>query len=451
MFELNKKLEAREAAGNPIRIALIGVGTMGTLFACTVGQAPGMEITIVADLKLESAKEAQIKAGAKEEDIVIVSTIEEAEAAFKAGKRMITKDLKIACALSGIEAVYESTGMPEVWARTGFEAINHKKHFLTMSVEGDVCAGTLMAQWAKNAGVVYSGTYGDEPGSAMLQYYEAKALGFEVLAIGRSDQGGTDIKWNKETVVPEVKKANGTYKNMAIMASFWDGSKANQECTMMANATGLCPDVRGMHMPCVEPGPEFVQKVPGLLQDKAHGGILEKEGVVELIADPRKLGVCRHPDHIWVFVVVRCKSPEHINWLVTAKGVYEGDVGMFYCPYHMGSVQSPITVAKAVLEGVAVCAPMEKRSADSITMAKRDLKAGHIIDEIGGFDTTARIEKASIVRKENLLPFALACGAKLKRDIKKEEYITYDDVEFPENTLLLQMRRMQETLFEDLH
>ena len=454
MFGLSKVLEQKEAQGNPIRIALVGVGTMGTLFATTAGQAPGMSIDIVADLNVQSAVDAMLAAGYNQSNIVQCETLEDTEKALKAGKKVVTSQLEIACAASPIEVVYEATGVPEVYARTGIAAINHKKHFITMTVEGDVCVGHLMNQWARNAGVVYSGIYGDEPGSAMLQYYEAKALGFEVLAIGRSDQGGSDLKWNKETIKPELKKYGSDYKNPAIFASFCDGSKTNQECTMMANATGFRPDVRGMHGPTV-PFDTFVHDVPHLLRPKSEGGILDHTGVVEYIGNPTRATVGRASNFIWVFVVVRCKTQAHKNWLIVNKGVSDGsDTGIFYCPYHMGSLQSPVTVATAAIDHRAVVAPLEgnKRAADTITMAKMDLKAGDVIDEIGGFATTGRIEVASVTRQGNYLPFALAAGAKLKRDIPKMGFITYDDVEFDEKpSVLRRMRALQDMLFGDLH
>ncbi|MGI6153224.1 MAG: NAD(P)H-dependent oxidoreductase [Christensenellaceae bacterium] len=453
MFGLYKKMERLELDGTPISLALVGTGTMGANFAESVGCVPGISLDVASDLRVDYAVNALKRAGINEGVIEVCETKADAEKALKSGKKVATRDFEIACSLNQVQVVYEATGVPDIYARVGISAINNKKHYITMNVEGDVCVGNLMNQWARNAGVVYTGIYGDEPGCTMLLYSEAKLLGMDVVAIGRSECGGGNLYWNKETIVPEMKKINFVYENKAMWASFCDGSKTNEECTMMANATGLRPDVRGMHKPTIS-FEDFVLEVPKRFRPKSEGGILNNVGVVDIINDPKEPCFGVEPNYVWEFVVVRLETQAQKEWINEMKGVYDGDTGLLYTPYHYGSVQSPVTVATAVIDKRAVIAPLEgnKRAADCVTMAKKDLVAGEIIDEMGGLCTVGRIECASITRKENLLPFALAKGAKLVRDVPKEGFLTYDDVEFEgDETLIQRMRKLQDQLFGDLH
>lgn len=454
MFELSKELEKLDLDGTPIRVALIGTGTMGTGFAECVSCAIGMKVDLICDLRLDHAMKAMLASGANEHNIVECETLADAEKALADNKKVITKDYKIACSAKQIQCVYEATGVPDVYALAGIECINHRKHYITMNVEGDVCVGHLMNMWARNAGIIYTGIFGDEPGSAMREYYEAKALGFEILAVGRSDMGGSKLEWNRDSIVPEMKKHNCNYENTSIYASFCDGSKTNEECCMMANACGFRPDVRGMHGPYVE-WADFAVKVPELLRPKAEGGILNHTGVIEKIGVPGDVNtVATSPNFIYTFCVVRCKTAAQKDFMVEQHGVKDSDVGLFYSPYHYGSVQAPLTVATAVIDHRAVVNPLEgsSRACDVVTMAKMDIKAGTVIDEIGGYHTTGRVECPSITRNERLLPFALAHGAKVVRDVPKGGFLTLDDIEFQgKPNMIHQMRMLQDRLFTDMY
>ncbi|MDD5018639.1 MAG: hypothetical protein PHO15_11145, partial [Eubacteriales bacterium] len=225
MFELSKELEKLAMEGTPIHVSLIGTGKMGTYFAQSIGATTGMELDIACDIDIEKAQNAMEETGVDKSRIERCETAEDAEKALKSGKKVITTKLEVATGAERIQVVCESTGAPEIYATAGIQAIQNKKHYVAMCAEGDVCIGNIMNMWARNAGVVYTGIYGDEPGSAMLQYYEAKAIGLDVLAIGRSDMGGSQIKWNRDTIQAELDKYGVVYENKSLYASFCDGSK----------------------------------------------------------------------------------------------------------------------------------------------------------------------------------------------------------------------------------
>lgn len=445
MLGLYKSLEKLDKEGTPIRISLIGAGQQGSDLVKQLTMAPGMQIDIVIDLKIENAINAFTKlAGVNENLIEICDSVADAERALKNGKKVCSTRFDVACGVELIHVVVEATGVPQVYAPVAFEAIRNKKHMVTLNVEGDVCVGHILKMFADNAGVVYTGIYGDEPGNAMLLYSEAKNAGLPVLAMGRSEFGPTfldgvpmsKLDWNKENTEIWLKKQpmpvfHGF--NPVIWASFFDASKTAEEHCMMANATGLRPDVRGMHGPAVS-FEEFLQKVPEILRLKKDGGILDHTGVIETIVPPPSDTI----QPVWIYVVVPGVSGSSGNMVL-------------HTTHHYVSMQAPNTIAEAVINHQPTVAPLNRRCADVITLAKKDLNVGDTIDEIGGFSTCGRVEVASVTRAERLLPFALARGAKVKKAVCRGSYLTYDDVEVNESEMIVHLRRLQDMLFKDMH
>jgi len=448
MFGINEELIKLQKNNTPIRVSVVGAGSMGSGMVAQMTMAPGMEVNIIVDKNIERATSAYEIAGVDKNQIVVCQSLQDAERALAAGKKVCSSKPELVWSMNQTDVVVEATGEPAFYAECALNAIMNKKHIVTLSVEGDVCIGHILKMLADNAGVVYTGIYGDEPGSIKNLYDEAQALGFEIVAAGRSDFGGSRLEWNKETILKPLRESSMSpiQYNPAMYASFCDGSKTNEECCMVANATGLMPDVRGMHGPVVS-FQDFSHKVPELLRKKEDGGILDNTGIVERIDKPEGVPVI---STVWVFVVVRAQNDYQkvqMAWEPT-----EGSNRIFYTPYHYIGVQAPISVAYAAIHNQPSIAPKGKsRAADVITIAKKDLEKGDVIDEIGGFCVAGRIEKARIVRKEKLLPYALAKGAKLNRSVEKGKYLTYSDVQLEnDQSLTMQLRRLQESLFGDL-
>jgi len=450
MFGIHEKLKQLEVDKNSIKTSLVGAGTMGTGLVIQMAKAPGMEVVIIVDKIIERAIQAYKDAGIDESQIVICNSITETEKALKSGKKVCTTKAEIAWSIKEIDILIEATGVPEIYASIAFNAIKNKKHVVTLTVEGDVCIGHILKMFADNAGVVYTGIYGDEPGCVMQLYSEAAALGLEVVAVGRSEMGGGKLSWNKETIIEALKGTaqEKMIKNPAIFASFCDGSKTNEECCMMANAIGLKPDVRGMHGPTVS-FEEFSHEVPRLLNLKERGGILNGLGVVERIGVPGDPVMAP----LYVFVVTRSNTEYEKVQMGKPTRCLGLDNRILYMPYHFLTVQAPLTIAYVALEKQAVIAPKgDNRAADTITMVKKNLESGEIIDEIGGLCAAGRIEKASITKEENLLPFALAEGARVIKPIPKKGFLTYNDVKLKdEQSLIVYLRKLQDKLFGELY
>ena len=450
MFGLNDQLDRLDAQGTPIRLGFIGAGAMGMNFIGQTVMAPGMKPLIIADLKAENGVHALSLSGIPEDLIAVCKTAREAQKAINDGKYVCTDNVDLLYEVDKIDMVCECTGNVSAGTKFCFDAIRHKKHVVSLSVEMDVVVGHILQMFAENAGVTYTGIYGDEPGVIKLLVDQARSLGFTIVAAGRGDTGNSELRWNPDTVKDLIEgraKKRGfdpdkMKVNPYMFASFNDGSKTCEELTMLANATGLVPDVRGTHHPMIEYS-EFGVKVPKVFDLKENGGLLSQYGVVESTGIPGGVGP------IYCFVVVTSKVESAIQGLKYHGSGGPGPNWVLWEPIHWVANTAPISIAYAALYNTPSVAPIgDKRAAETVTMAKKDLKAGDIIDDIGGFSVVGRIEKARIAKAENLLPLGLSTNCKLKRELKQGEYLTYDDVEFQDtDNLVYQLRRLQDKIF----
>jgi len=429
MYEINKKLEQMAEAGTPVRVALVGAGQMGQDIVAQISQMVGITCDVVVDVNYENAMEG-FRHAKQAEGIVQTDDLDEAEAAFAQGKRIATTNYHIATRLKAIQSVIDATGSPEIGARIAMECVFHKKHIVMMNVECDITVGPILRRLCEQAGIVYSLTAGDEPGSVIEVWRFAKALGFEVVAAGKGKNNPLDIyahpgmrEWADKAV------ARGMSPRMLI--EFVDGSKTMIEMAAVSNATGLTVDVRGMH------GPNCNTKdLTRVFSLKEQGGILNRTGVVDYgIGDI-------NPS---VFVVVSTDNQRIIDGLVQ-RDMGNGPNYLLLRPFHLCSIETPLTAAQAVLYGESTAYPRRRLVSECLTIAKRDLKAGEILDAIGEYCYRASIDSYEVAKEGNMLPVGLAKGAVLKCDVTRDEVITYDMVTLDEHSVLLQLRRMQDEL-----
>lgn len=429
MYEIDSKLEQLETQGKPVMVGLIGAGQMGTDIVAQVQCMVGMEIAVVVDLKAETAVNAYKLSGFKGE-IVATDDLDTAEKAASEGKKVATTNYKIAIALSKVQVVIDATGSPEMGARVTLDCISYKKHIVMMNVECDITIGPILRQMAENAGIVYSLTAGDEPGSIVEVYRFAKALGFKVIAAGKGKNNPLDIY-----ATPDQWEDRARARNMSakMLVEFVDGSKTMIEMAAVSNATGLTIDKRGMHGPRCN-----VRDLTTVFCRKDQGGILETEGVVDYGIGDINPGV---------FVIVTTDHPRLIEGLVQ-RDMGKGPNYLLYRPYHLCSIETPITAAQAAIYGESTAHPMKKLTSECITVAKQDLAAGQVLDGIGEFCYRASIEKAEVAKAGRMLPVGLAKGAVLKCAVRRDEPITYDMVELDNNSVLLQLRRIQDQMYK---
>jgi predicted homoserine dehydrogenase-like protein len=431
MHEIDRKLEMLERGGEPIGVALIGAGQMGKDIAAQIGKMAGMRLVAAVDLDAGAAAEAY-RHSDRRADVALTDDEDEAEKAARSGRCIATANYRAAVRLSGVRCVIDATGSPEMGARTAMECVFFKKHIVMMSVECDVTVGPILRLLCERAGVVYSLAAGDEPGAIVELWRFARALGFKIVAAGKGKNNPLDIYANPGQE-EWAQKAAQRQMNPRMLVEFVDGSKTMVEMAAVSNATGLLPDVRGMHGPKCD-----TKDLARVFSLKSQGGILSREGAVDYGIGDINPGV---------FVVVSTDSRRIIEGLAQ-RDMGNGPNYLLFRPYHLCSIETPLSAAQAVIYGESTAHPMRRLASECITVAKRDLKAGETLDGIGGHCYRASIETRAAAKGAGLLPVGLANGATLTRDVAKDEAIALGAVALPEDSVLLQLRRMQDQLLD---
>lgn len=430
MSNVYQDLKELENRGEFVSIGLVGAGQMGTDIVSQVSQMDGVRVPVVADVDIDRAKKAYQLSGVDNSDIYHSSTKAEIEEHIQKGESVVTEDGFLLPELEGLDVIIDATGVPKVGAKLGLDTINNQKHIVMMNVEADVVVGPILKKMADNAGVVYTGAAGDEPGAIMEIYNFAKSLGYKVVAAGKGKNNPLDRKANPERVAERAKK-KGTAPHM--MACFMDGTKSMLEMAAVSNATGLVPDVPGMHGPTTT-----IDELPKVYSLEEQGGILKNEGVVDFALGDVAPGV---------FVIVTTDN-ERIKFSMNYSKMGEGPNYLLYRPYHLASLETPLSAVRAELYNEATIAPIGDIVTEVTTIAKKDLKAGEVIDGIGGFAVYGSVDKAEDARAKNLLPLGISDGAKLKQDVKQGEKLTLDMVELDKDSVIYELWKLQKRVFK---
>lgn len=427
MNDWKSLLVEREKNGDPVTVSLIGSGQMGAEIISTIGKMTGVEVGVVVEVDHDRAR-AGYAGSAKQRKIVATEDLDQAERAARDGKWIVTRDYRIATRLSTVDAVIDATGLTEIAATVSMDAIDHKKHVVMMSVECDITIGPILRQMADNAGVVYSLAAGDEPAAIVELFRFADTVGFEVVAAGKGKNNPLNLHANPDT---ERDRAIRRKMNPRMLAEFVDGSKTAIEMAAVSNATGLLPDVRGMHG-----AKSDVPSLNKVFVPKTDGGVLNGKGVVDFA-----IGV--HPG---VFVVVTTDD-ERLREGLAQRDMGPGPYYTLYRPYHLTSIEVPITVCQTVLFRQSSGHPMRTLNSECFPVTKRAVKSGEILDGIGEYCYRSSIERAPVAARERLVPLGVAKGLRVTRDIAIDTPITWDDVQVIDESVLLQLRRIQDRLY----
>ena len=427
MIIVDRALQQRAEAGNPVKVGMIGAGFMGRGIANQIiNSVPGMELVAISNRNLGKAKQAYMEAGV--EELQVVETVAELDQAIAQGKSAVTDDGMLLCQADGIDAVIEVTGAIEFGAHVVTCAIAHRKHIILMNAELDGTIGPILKVYADRAGIILSACDGDQPGVQMNLYRFVKSIGLTPLLCGNIK--GLQDPYRNPTTQEAFAKRWGQQPHM--VTSFADGSKISFEQAIVANATGMRVAKRGML------GYDYSGHVDEMTNMYDVEQLKEWGGIVEYV-----VGAKPSPG---VFVFATHDDPKQRHYLNLYK-LGEGPLYSFYTPYHLCHFEVPLSVARAVLFQDAVMAPLSKPLVDVVTTAKINLKGGEILDGIGYYMTYGQCENSEVTQAENLLPMGLAEGCRLKRDIPKDQVLTYDDVEVPEGRLCDKLRAEQDAYF----
>ena len=426
---LRNELLKREAEGRPIRVGSTGAAWMGSGFVNQMAHVPGMTLLLLADADLQAAREAFLSTGIAPADIVEASAPGAAMDAIKAGKRVITGDYTLAAKVEALDIVADVTWSPAIGAQTAYACIQHGKDVALINIEADVTVGRILNKLAREAGVLYTVSSGDEPGCLMELYDFVTCLGFEVIVIGKGKNNPLDPSANPDTVAESARKAD---KNPFQVASYVDGTKTMFEMTCAANATGCLPMQRGMVGPVAT-----LENVSQIFALEADGGITKFPGAVDFVQGSAMSG--------GVFITVRVEDPRiqaDLNYLKVGKGKYF----TFFRPYHLWFLEAPISIARAHIQRQTWLVPLDDPVADVMTVAKRDLQPGERLDDFGGFTTYGVMDRAAVARDLNALPVGLTPGAEVVKPVKAGEIVTWDDVKLDEGSVVVKLRRQQDAL-----
>jgi predicted homoserine dehydrogenase-like protein len=429
-MSLYRLLQQRAAAGRPVRVGLIGAGKFGSMFLNQVPTMAGVEVAVIADLDPERARTACQNVG--------WDTARIARTAFVGSGAE-------ACADPGVEVIVEATGSPPAGIAHARVAIAAGKHIVMVNVEADVLAGPLLAEEARAQGVVYSLAYGDQPALTCELVDWARACGFEVVAAGK----GTKYLPNYHAVTPaEVwhhygltsDEARRGGMNPQMFNSFLDGTKSAIEMAAIANACGLAVPYDGLGFP-----PCGVDDLPQILRAKAVGGVLERDGMVEVVSSLERDGRPVFRDLRWgVYVVLRAPN-EYARTCFKEYGLKTDPSGWYaamYKPYHLIGLELGMSVLSAALRGEPTGQACGFRG-DVVAVAKRALRAGETLDGEGGYTVWGKLVPAERSLAEGALPIGLAHKVALLRGVAVGEIVRWADVTVPDSEAVHVRRDME--------
>jgi predicted homoserine dehydrogenase-like protein len=425
---LEEALHLRHRKGKPVRIGLIGCGQMGTDILVQTSLMQGIIVVAVAATRPENVA-AAVKMGGTHHKPSIVSTIAEARQAIRRGDLAAMTSIDMVCQIPEVDVIIDATGRPNAGAEVATAAIAAGKHMVMMNVEADITIGAWLAAQARRKGVVYTLGAGDEPSSTMELIRFARTLGYGIVAAGKGKNNAF-----KTDAMPDDYRAEASARNMnpRMLVEFVDGSKTAVEMTCIGNAAGLSPDVPGMHGPAAP-----LNELQAYFKPKSEGGILSRKGVVDFsIAKGVAPGV---------FVVVEAPHPriiERFDDLHVGKGPYYA----LTRPFHLTSLEVPLTAAAAVIFGTTEMVSLPVPSGEVGCMAKRDIEPGETLDAIG--ETCYRgyaLERLDAVAK-NALPIGLAHGALVTQRIPKGTLVTRDAAMPDKRLKIVAVRKLQDAI-----
>jgi predicted homoserine dehydrogenase-like protein len=424
---VDRALEARAEAGDPVRVAMVGAGFMGRGIANQIlNSVPGMQLVAIANRHVEGAERAFREAGADE--IATVDAPADIDRAAQRGVPAVTDDASVLCHADAVEAIIEVTGTVEYAAHVSLEAMEHGKHVVLMNAELDGTVGPILKTYADRAGVIYTGCDGDQPGVQLNLFRFVRSIGARPLVCGNIK--GLHDPYRNPTTQEAFAKRWGQMPHM--VTSFADGSKISFEQAIVGNATGMGVARRGM------------------LGYEVSGHIDEQTGCYDVDELERLGGIV---DYVvgaqpgpGVYVFAAHDDPKQRHYLNLYK-LGEGPLYSFYAPYHLCHFEVPLSAARVVLLGDAVITPLGAPVVDVVTTAKTDLSAGTVLDGIGHYMTYGVCENADVAVRDRLLPLGLAEGCTLRQDVSKDAVLTYDDVDVPAGRLADRLRDEQVARF----
>ena len=414
-------------------MGLIGAGKFGSMFLSQIPTSRGLKVSVITDLDVDRAKQRCRDVGWSNERIASTRFMDNAFAM---------------CEEAAIDVVVEATGDPVVGVAHADAAIKAGLHIVMVNVEADVLAGALMARKAKAAGVVYSMAYGDQPALICELVEWAQACGFDVVAAGKGTKylasyhsSTPDTVWEHYGLTPNQAAKGGM--NSKMFNSFLDGTKSALEMAAVANATYLTPAPDGLTFP-----PVGVDKLANVLRPKKDGGCLHHKGQVEVVSSLERDGSPVSRDLRWgVYVVIEAPN-DYTASCFHEYGMNTDETGRYaamYKPFHLIGLELNISVLSAAINNKPTGSNQGFVS-DVVATAKRDLKAGEILDGEGGYTLYGKIMPSEQSLEIGGLPIGLSDGVRLNVPVLAGQQLCWSHVDMDETSVALGLRREMEKI-----
>ena len=428
MLKINRNLREMKENGESIKLAIIGCGKMGASLISQLSKIDAMEVKLVVDRNPRKAIKALVQAGISEDKIIYTDDYNEGYEVLEKGFVAVSTNHRLAYKLLQINAVVDCTGNPPFGAVIARKTIQYHKHMISFNVECDATVGPVLHDMAKKAGVVYTGILGDEPGAIIDLVDNAYGMGLKVLVAAKGKNNPLDNYATAEILEEEAKKKGLSPR---MLTSFVDGTNTMIELNAVCNALGFLPDTFGCHGITTSP-----ERAVEDFKLKADGGVLNSYGIVDFSPGMAP----------GVFIIVT-SDQEDVRDLMKFLGFGDGPNYLLYRPYHLTSLEAPITIYDAVVENEPSIAPIHGQVADTVTVAKRDIKKGEKLEGIGSDRVFGKLTSHDRCLNEDLLPIGLITpNTEAIVDIKKDTVIDMSMVKIDEKATITRLRRRQNSM-----
>jgi len=411
-------LQRRADSTGDASVAIVGAGYVGTGVVHAIGQSPGMRPSLIVNRNTDRAIAALTQMGVAADDIVVTDSVDDLTSAIRSGQPAVTTHASVIAELP-IDVVVEATGAFDYGTETILGMLDAGKHVVSFNAECDALLGWLFHQRARTNDVIYTIADGDQPGVLFRLQQQVEAMGFEVTALLNCKRH-LDVHQNPETGAGYAARDT---TSALMTTAFGDGTKMQVEQAVVANATGLVPDVRGMH---------------GIESTVATAAV----DIASVLSAPGRVDFTLGGDFgAGVGILGRHPNADLHEKAMRFYKMGDGPNYFFFRPYHLVHLEVPLTIGELLLDNEPLVTVDGPHVAEVLAIAKKDLAAGEYLDCIGGFSAYGHIDTAE--NAAGYLPIGLVEYASMTAPVAQDAAIPLSAVSLDESkTVVREWRAM---------